>query len=105
MNNERLQQLLEFYKEEPNDPFNIYCLANEYKETDPETAINYYEILLDKHPDYLPPYYHLAYIYIEANKINLAEDILTNGIRLAIAQGDQLALRELKNLQNNLLDY
>jgi len=105
MNNERLQQLLKFYKEDPADPFNIYCLANEYKESDPETAINYYQILLDSHPDYLPPYYQAAYIYINANKIDLAEEILANGIKLAMIQGDQLALRELKNLQNNLLDY
>ncbi len=105
MNNERLAQLLKFYQEDTEDPFNIYCLANEYKDTDPEKALFYYQQLLNNHAEYLPAYYHTADLYINANKINLAKDVLAKGIELAAIQGDQLALRELNNLMNNLLDY
>jgi len=66
MNNERIARLLQFIEEDPHDPFNLYCLATEYKEHNPEKALEYYRQLLS-------------------------------------GQGDSLALRELQNLQNNLL--
>ena len=34
-----------------------------------------------------------------------AEELIDKGIELAISQNNQLALRELRNLLNNLLDY
>ena len=105
MNNERLTQLLQFLEEDPNDPFNIYCLANEYKNTDPGKAMNYYQDLLSNHAEYLPTYFHIAELHINNNEIEQAEKVIADGIDLAINQNDQLALRELRNLQSNLLDY
>jgi len=105
MNNERLNQLLQFLREDPNDPFNIYCLANEYKNTDPSKALNFYQDLLLNHAQYLPTYYHAAELYINNDDINEAEKVIANGIILAIEQNDQLALRELRNMQNNLLEF
>lgn len=105
MNNERLKQLLQFHLEDPNDPCNIYCLANEYKNNDASKAMNYYKELLLNHAKYLPTYYHAAELHINNNEIASAEKVIADGIILAIEQKDQLALRELKNLQNNLLEY
>jgi hypothetical protein len=105
MNNERLKQLLQFHQEDPDDPFNIYCLANEYKNNDPSKAMKYYNDLLLNHAKYLPTYYHAAELHINNNEIARAEKVIADGITLAIEQNDQLALRELKNLQNNLLEY
>ena len=105
MNKARIDQLLNFYKEDPEDPFNIYCLATEYKEAEPKKAWHYYEILLDKHPGYLPTYYHAAEILIERDEIDQAEELIDQGLALATEQNNQLALRELRNLLNNLLDY
>ena len=105
MNNERLNQLLEFLQDEPNDPFNIYCVANEYKNTDPQKAGKYYDELLMKHPKYVPTYYHAAELLINNNNLEKAEKVIADGIVQALAQNDQLAVRELKNMQNNLLDY
>jgi len=105
MNNERLEHLLQFLKEDPKDPFNIYCLANEYKNNDPKKAMSYYQELLQDHPKYLATYYHAAELYINNNDIEKAEKVIAEGIVLALEQGDQLALRELRNLQNNLFDY
>ena len=105
MNNERLTQLLQFLQEEPDDPFNIYCLANEYKNNDPDKAMEYYRDLLLNHAEYLPTYYHAAELHINSNEIEQAEKVIADGIVLALKQNDQLALRELRNLQNNLFDY
>jgi hypothetical protein len=105
MNNERLTQLLKFLEEDPTDPFNIYCLANEYKNHNPEMAWKYYQDLLDNHPQYLPTYYHAAEISISRNDTQTAEKIIKDGIFLAIEQNDHLALRELRNLQNNLFEF
>lgn len=105
MNKERIDQLLDFWKEDPEDPFNIYCLATEYKEADPGKAWHYYDILLRDHPTYLPTYYHAAELLIEEDEIDHAEKLIDQGIALATAQNNQLALRELRNLLNNLLDY
>ncbi len=104
-NNNRIAQLLQFIKDEPGDPFTIYCLATEYKASEPEKALAYYQALIADHPDYLPTYYHLAELYIHKNDLQAAEKTLTAGIRLARKQNDPLALRELRNLQNNLYDY
>ena len=46
----RLQQLLAFYEDDPTDAFTIYALATEYRETEPETAMRYYQTLLDRAP-------------------------------------------------------
>lgn len=105
MNNERLKQLLEYLREDPNDPFNIYCLANEYKNHHPSKAMSYYEDLLLNHAKYLPAYYHTAELHINNNEITKAEKVIADGIILALEQNDQLALRELRNLQNNLQEY
>ena len=105
MNNDRIAQLLQFINDEPDDPFNIYCLATEYKDEAPEKARHYYLELVTKHPDYLPTYYHLAELYINHNEIAAAEKTLAAGIALATRQNDHLTLRELRSLLNNLEDY
>ena len=105
MNKERIEQLLSFYEEDPNDPFNIYCLATEYRTENPDKAWEYYSKLLQEHADYLATYYHAAELLIERDEIDEAEKLIDQGIELAIAQNNQLALRELRNLLNNLLDY
>lgn len=105
MNQERINQLISFYEEDPSDPFNIYCLATEYKEHDREKAWEYYQLLLKDHPEYLATYYHAAEVLIDQDDIDEAEALIDKGIELAMAQNNQLALRELRNLLNNLLDY
>jgi len=105
MNNERLEQLLQFYQDDPNDPFNLYCLANEYKNNDPKIALTYYSKLLKEHPSYLPTYYHAAELYVDNDEIDLAEKVIDEGIELALKQNDTLALRELRNKLDDLMDY
>jgi tetratricopeptide (TPR) repeat protein len=61
----RLKQLLQFWQEDPNDPFTLYALATEYRPTDPNKALFYYEKLLAEHPGYVGTYYHAAKLYAE----------------------------------------
>ena len=103
MNHSRLNQLLEFYKEEPNDPFNIYALATEYKPIDPEKALTYFELLIENHPDYVATYYHLAHLYLELEKEEEAKITFENGIEKATINNENLMLRELKSAYDEFM--
>ncbi len=99
----RLQQLLEFLNDDPNDPFTIYAIATEYLHTDPDQARRYYEILLNDHPYYLPTYYHAAKLYESLDERDLALTAYEKGIQLATEKKEYLALRELQNAYQELL--
>ena len=103
MKNERLKKLLEYLEEEPNDPFLLYAVANEYRNSDYLKAKEFYDLLLSDHQDYLATYYHAASLYLELDRSSEAEGIFQKGIKLAEQQNDQLALRELKNAYQNFL--
>ncbi len=106
MNHSRLDQLLTYYQEHPDDPFNIYALATEYKSFDPLKARYYFEILLRDHENYVATYYHLGHLYIDLGEANKAREIFEKGIEIAAKNKDTLALRELKNAYDEFtLDY
>jgi len=96
MNNERIQQLIRFVQEEPGEPFNVYALAMEYMNSEPEQARVYLDQLLADHPDYLPTYYHAAALYVELDERDKAAELYEKGIRLAEVQNNQKALQELQ---------
>lgn len=103
MNSSRLEQLLNFLKEDPNDAFMLYAIATEYRESEPTKALEYYEKLLNEHPNYVPTYYHAAHLFLELGDDDKAEETFKKGIDLAKEQGEALALRELQNAYNEFL--
>ncbi|MCG8306607.1 MAG: tetratricopeptide repeat protein [Cytophagales bacterium] len=103
MNQSRLEQLIEFYREAPNDPFNIYALALEYRNSDLRKSLEYFESLIQNHPDYTATYYHLAHLYMDLGRENQAKSTFERGIRKAAELNDQLALRELKSAYDEFL--
>jgi len=106
MNQSRLNQLLQFYEEDPKDPFNVYALANEYKVSDPKKALKYFEILIQDHPSYVATYYHLAHLYIDLGMDDLAKLTFEQGIDMAVQNNDSFALRELQNAYDEFtMDY
>lgn len=106
MNLSRLEQLKQFYKEEPENPFNIYALATEYKDSDPQKALWYFEILIEKHSEYIATYYHLAHLYIDLGKEDLAKKTFEEGIDMAMKNKETLALRELRSAYDEFtLDF
>lgn len=101
-NSDRLEQLLGYYHEDPNDAFTIYGIAIEYQLLDRQKAREFFEILLKEHPDYLPTYYHVGHLYEEIEEEDLAIEIYKKGILLAEKQSNSMTLRELQNALNEL---
>lgn len=101
MNQERVKKLLEFLKNEPNDPFTVYALATEYLDEQPAQAQIYFEQLLKQHPDYLATYYHAAQLYADLGMIAAAAATYKAGIALAEKQQSAKTLQELKNAYQN----
>jgi Tfp pilus assembly protein PilF len=99
MNNDRIQQLIRFVQEEPGDPFNVYALAMEYVNGNPEQAKPYFDELLTEHPDYLPTYYHAAALYANLGNRDTAATLYEKGITLARAQNNPKTTLELQRAQ------
>ncbi len=103
MHNSKIEQLLGFLKEEPNDPFTLYALALEYEAVEPEKTKTYFELLLTQHPDYLATYYLAGKFYEKRNKES-SKKIYQDGMALALRQGKSKAFNELRNALTLLLD-
>ena len=101
MQNQRLILLQKYVEQEPDDPFNIYGLALEYRNFDQQKAAEYFDLLLRNHKSYLPTYYHAAQLFLDLGQTEKAEMIYKAGIELAQKQSDSLALRELQNAYSN----
>ncbi|NOT76458.1 MAG: tetratricopeptide repeat protein [Cyclobacteriaceae bacterium] len=101
---DRLEQLKQFAKEEPGDPFNFYALALEYLKTDPSEAGRLFESLTLSHPDYLPTYYPYAQLMVDRKDTNGAIRIFESGIARARAANEAKTLREIQALYNDWKD-
>ncbi|MGB3777369.1 MAG: tetratricopeptide repeat protein [Tunicatimonas sp.] len=103
MSTDRLDALLAFLRETPDDAFTLYAVATEYRRAHPQKALEYYERLLDEHPQYVPTYYHAAQLYVDLNQPERAEQTYEKGIAIAGEQNDALALRELRSAYDEFL--
>lgn len=101
MVNERIQQLIRFAEQEPDEPFNIYALALEYVNTQPGQARACFDQLLHSHPTYLPTYYHAAALFAALGERDKATELYQKGIVLAQAQNKQKTLLELQRAQQS----
>jgi len=99
----RLDQLRQFVNDDPDDPFNRYALALEYIKSDTTQAAALFDELMQKHPDYLPTYYHAGNLFEALGNRDKAIDILQKGITLAQQQREFKALRELQSVLSELL--
>ncbi|MEM1271168.1 MAG: tetratricopeptide repeat protein [Bacteroidota bacterium] len=94
----RLERLLQFLEEDPNDAFTLFALAQEYtKLGDPTQATALYERLVNEQPEYVGTYYHLGKIYEEADRFDEAVEIYQRGIVAATQAGDLHAKSELQS--------
>ena len=93
----RLEKLLEFLKNEPNDEFLQYALATEYLHlNEADKALEYYENLVNNHPNYVGTYYHLGKLYEALNRKPDAISTYEKGMETAKAQRDNHAFSELQ---------
>lgn len=106
-NNSRLEQLLAFYADDPQDPFLIYALATEYLALNPQKSKDYYEILLKEHENYVGTYYHAAKLYDELGQKDEAERVYKKGLKISRQEGNMHAFSELQQAYNKFmgLDY
>lgn len=108
MQHTRLEKLLDFLAKEPNDPFLKYALATEYLSLNQtETALRYYEDLIQNHPGYVGTYYHLAKLYETLDRKEEAIKTYQTGMQTARLARDSHAFSELQAAYNSCmgLDY
>ena len=102
----RLEKLLEFIKNEPNDEFLKYALATEYlRLNDTEKALSYYEGLVNDHPNYTGTYYHLGKLYEALNRKDDAIAIYEKGMEITKAKRDNHAFAELQSVYREAIGY
>lgn len=99
----RLELLIKFYQEDPNDAFNVYGLALEYYKTDVRKSEEFFNKLLTDFPDYLPTYYHAGKLKEELKENEVALTIYAKGMDLAKKLNDQKTLQELKSAYDELM--
>ncbi|MGF7037167.1 tetratricopeptide (TPR) repeat protein [Mucilaginibacter lappiensis] len=93
----RLDKLLEFIKNEPEDEFLKYALATEYlRLNQADKALTYYEDLITNHPNYVGTYYHLGKLYEALNRKQDAINTYETGMKTAKLKRDNHAFSELQ---------
>jgi tetratricopeptide (TPR) repeat protein len=101
----RLEKLLEFIKNEPEDPFLKYALATEYlRINQTDKALEYYEDLVNNHRDYVGTYYHLGKLYEALGRKQDAVTAYETGMTVSREQRDNHAFSELKSVYDELTD-
>jgi len=99
----RLEQLQQFYDEDPQDPFNAYGLALELAKSNPVAAAELFERILSQHPSYVAAYYQAAKLYESLDKNERAIQIYKQGIDQSKKQNEFKALRELQSALDELI--
>ena len=103
MDNWRLNQLRKMLLDVPDDSFISYAIAQELLKMEKwKEAIDQFESLKKKDPEYIGLYYHLARCYTELDMNSEALKTYNEGISIANKLGEQRALSELQNAKMNL---
>ena|SRR6478735_9634672 len=98
----RLEILMQYLKEDPSDPFNLYAVALEMEKSNPAGALVCYEQLLIEHSEYTPTYYHAGHLYWKLGKLKEAEATFQLGIKITGNKQEYKAQNELKSALMNL---
>jgi tetratricopeptide (TPR) repeat protein len=102
----RLDKLLEFIKTEPNDEFLKYALATEYlRLNQADKALEFYEDLVNNHPQYSGTYYHLGKLYEALNRKDDAVKTYEKGMEITKAKRDNHAFSELQTVYREAIGY
>ncbi len=101
---EKIEKLLTFLKNAPDDSFLKHALGLEYIKigNDPE-AQRYFSELLDKDPSYIGTYYHYAHLLERNGDTEAAKKIYEKGMMEAKKANDPHALNELQAALEDLI--
>lgn len=95
---DRLQTLLGFFEEDPDDAFTRFAIAQEYLKRDATSeALHWFEHLVADQPGYVGTYYHLGKLQERLGQKDEAEATYRAGIRVAQQQRDVKNLAELQD--------
>lgn len=95
---DRLALLLEYFREDPDDAFTRFAIAQEHlKRGDAEEAASWYEGLVTDAPEYVGTYYHLGKVYERLARREDAVAMYERGISVAREQRELHALSELQD--------
>ncbi|MEX0770741.1 MAG: tetratricopeptide repeat protein [Balneolaceae bacterium] len=102
-NRKKIKKLAENVRNNPDDSFLKFALALELlKNNQPGKALMLFESVYKNDPDYLGVYYHLGKLYESLKKFDRAEQLFTEGIRVAQRQGAGRTESELNEAQDSL---
>lgn len=94
---ERIEKLKEFLRANPTDNFLQHALALEYiKISDDESARSLFEEILNRDPQYVGSYYHLAKLYERNGNTSEAIAWYEKGMHAAKVADDRHAYNELQ---------
>jgi len=103
MANTRLEKLLEFIKEQPEDLFLKYALAMEYLGlNDIEKAKEYFEEVVKVDKNHVAAYYQLGKIFERLNDESSAISTYEKGMEAAKITNDVRSAREIKTALDEL---
>ena len=103
MSENRINELFKFLEDEPNDHFLIYAIATEYLKVDKEKALDFFQILLSNHEEYIATYYHAGNLLSELGYKKKAEETFIKGMEICKKHEKHHAFKELKNAYQNFL--
>jgi Tfp pilus assembly protein PilF len=101
---DRISKLKEYLQASPKDSFLLHALALEYiKIEDDEQARLLFEEILQRDPNYVGSYYHLAKLLERINENDLAINWYKKGMEVAKAANDQHSYNELQGAYEDLV--
>ncbi len=101
----RLEQLMKYLGDAPNDSFLLFAVAKEYEGLDDnKMAFDYYHTLLTEHQNYVGTYYHLGKLYEKIENEPAAIETYKKGMLIAQQQGDKHAYGELATAKMSIDD-
>jgi tetratricopeptide (TPR) repeat protein len=102
---ERLELLLSYLKENPNDSFLLFAIAKEYeKAKDEKNAEKYYKSIVEKDENYVGVYYHFGKLKERNLLFSDALKIYRKGMEVAKKVKDNHSYNELAGAKMNLED-
>ena len=100
---QRLKLLQDWLEKTPNDPFLHFGIAMEYMSSESYSlALEKFELIAIRFPDYLANYYQLAKLYETNGNENKAIAVYEKVIELAQQLGDKKTAGELRSALEEL---
>jgi len=101
----RIEKIKEMLQQNGRDSFLEHALALEYIKTGEQIqAMQIFESLLQKEPEYLGSYYHLGKLYQTLGKTEKAIETYQKGMQLAKSVKDMHSFNELRSAYDELMD-